>query len=126
LFKGLGNLANLGALFRQAQQMGGRLKQISEELRAKRAEGRAGGELVTVEVNGLGEVLSCRIDPSLVQSGDRELIEDLVPAAVNQALAKAKQLHAEAMQSLTAGLDVPGLGAMLSQLSGGEGEKPAS
>jgi DNA-binding protein YbaB len=71
-------------------------------------------------------VLSCRIDPSLVQAGDRELVEDLVPAAVNQALAKAKQLHAEAIQSMTAGLDVPGLGAMLSQLSGGEGEKPAS
>jgi len=126
LFKGLGNLANLGSLLKQAQQMGGRLKQLSEELRAKRAEGRAGGELVTVEVNGLGEVLSCRIDPSLVQAGDRELIEDLVPAAVNQALGKAKQLHAEAAQSMAAGLDVPGLGAMLSQLSGGEDEKPAS
>lgn len=126
MFKGLGNLANLGSLLKQAQQMGGRLKQISEELKNKRAEGISGGGMVTVEVNGLGEVLACRIDPSLVASGDRELIEDLVPAAVNQALAKSKQLHAEAMKSMTEGLDVPGLGSMLAQLSGGEPEKPAS
>jgi nucleoid-associated protein EbfC len=126
VFKGLGNLANLGSLLKQAQQMGGRLKQISEELKAKRAEGSAGGGMVTVEVNGLGEVLACRIDPSLVASGDRELIEDLLPGAVNQALVKAKGLHAEAMKSMTEGLDVPGLGTMLAQLSGGEPETPTS
>ncbi|REK10315.1 MAG: YbaB/EbfC family nucleoid-associated protein, partial [Planctomycetota bacterium] len=79
--------------------MGGRLSEISEELKAKRVEGTAGGGLVTAEVNGLGELLTCRIDPSLVESGDRELIEDLVPAAVNAAIAKSKQLHAEAMKS---------------------------
>ncbi len=78
MFEGLGKLANLGSMLKQAQQMGGRLQQLSEELKAKRAEGTAGGGLVTVEVNGLGEVLACRIDPSLVTSGDRELIEDLL------------------------------------------------
>lgn len=122
MFEGLGKLANLGSMLKQAQQMGGRLKQIAEELKTKRVEGTAGGGLVTVEVNGVGEVLSCRIDPSLVTSGDRELIEDLVPAAMNQALAKSRELHAEAMKSLTAGLDVPGMNDMLSQLSGGNSE----
>jgi DNA-binding YbaB/EbfC family protein len=126
VFKGLGSLANLGSLLKQAQQMGGRLKQISEELKTKRAEGSSGGGLVKVEVNGLGEVLACRVDASLVGSGDRELLEDLLAAAVNQALAKSKQLHAEAMKSMTEGIDIPGLGTMLSQLSGGEPEKPAS
>jgi DNA-binding YbaB/EbfC family protein len=126
VFKGLGQLANLGSLLKQAQQMGGLLKQMAEVLKTKRAEGVSGGGLVKVEVNGLGEVLSCRIDPSLVTAGDRELIEDLLPAAVNAALAKSKQLHAEAMKSVTEGLDVPGLGDMLAQLSGGEPEKPAS
>ncbi len=72
--------------------------------------------MVTVEVSGVGEVLTCRIDPSIV--GDRELIEDLVPAAVNQALAKAKQLHAEAMKSMAVGLELPGLNEMLSQVTG--------
>lgn len=124
MFKGLGNLANIGSLLKQAQQMGGKLKQVAEELKAKRAEGTAGGGLVTIEVNGLGEVLSCRVDPSLVTSGDRELLEDLVPGAVNAAQAKAKQLHAEAMKSMTEGFDMPGLGDMLSQLSGGDGNEP--
>lgn len=119
MFEGLGKLANLGSMLKQAQQMGGRLQQIAEELKTKRVEGTAGGGLVTVEVNGAGEVLSCRIDPSLITAGDRELIEDLVPAAMNQALAKSRELHAEAMKSLTAGLDMPGMNDMLSQLSGG-------
>ncbi len=126
MLKGLGNLANLGSLFKQAQQMGGRLKQITEELKTKRVEGTAGGGMVRVEVDGLGQVLACRIDPSLVASGDRELLEDLLPGAINQAQAKAKGLHAEAMKSLTEGFDVPGLGSMLAQLSGDEPEEPAS
>jgi len=120
VFKGLGNLANLGSMLKQAQQMGSRLQQITEELKTRRAEGSAGGGLVTIEVNGVGEVLRCRIDPSLVTAGDRELIEDLVPAAINQALGKSKELHAQAMKSMAAGLDVPGLDAMLAQMSGGE------
>lgn len=118
MFKGLGNLANLGAVFKQAQQLGGRLQQITDELKHKRAEGVAGGGLVKVEVNGLGEVLSCRIDPSLFESKDREMTEDLLPAAINQAQTKAKELHAEAMKAAAEGLDMPGLNGMLSQLSG--------
>jgi hypothetical protein len=125
VFKGLGNLANLGSLIKQAQQMGGKLQQLNEELKTRRATGTAGGGMVTVEVNGVGEVLSCRIDPSLVTAGDRELIEDLLPAALNAALAKAKELHAEGMKSMAEGLDMPGLGAMMSQLSGGDSQNPA-
>ena len=119
MFKGLGNLANLGSLIKQAQQMGGRLQQISEELKTRRADGTAGGGMVTVEVNGVGEVLSCRIDPSLIAAGDRELIEDLLPAAVNQALAKAKQLHAEAMKSMTDGSRHAGSGRHAGTTFGG-------
>ncbi len=126
MFEGLSNLANLGALFKQAQQMGSKMQQVTEELKTRRAEGSAGGGMVTVEVNGIGEVLSCHIDPSLISSGDRELVEDLLPAAVNAALAKGKELYAQAMQSMTDGLDVPGLNAMLAQLSGGKPDKPAS
>jgi len=126
VFEGLGKLANLGSLMKQAQQMGGRMQQLTDELKEKRAEGTAGGGLVTVEVNGLGEVLACRIDPSLVTSGDRELLEDLLPAAVNQAVSKSKELHAEMMKSLAEGIDMPGLNAMLSQLSGGGSGPPST
>ena len=83
--------------------------------------GKTGGGMVEVEVNGLGEVLRLTIDPQLVERGEREMIEDLVPAAVNQALAKAKQLHVEAMQSMTRDLDVPGLNEAIAQLTDEQG-----
>jgi DNA-binding protein YbaB len=64
-----------------------------------------------------------RIDPTLVDKGDREMIEDLLPAAFNAAQRKAKQLHTEAMQSLTGGIPLPGLQDALSQLTG-DGSQP--
>ncbi|MBC8875646.1 MAG: YbaB/EbfC family nucleoid-associated protein [Planctomycetes bacterium] len=116
MFKGLGNIASL---MRQAQQMGGKLQELNERLKNERATASTGAGLVEVEVNGLGEVLRVKIDPSLVERGDREMIEDLVPAAVNQAVANAKQLHADAMRSMTEGLNVPGLDEAISQITGG-------
>ena len=118
MFKGFGNLANLPGLMKQAQEMSGRMQALQQELRGKRASGSAGGGLVEVDVNGLGEVLAVRIDASLVEKGEREMIEDLLPAAFNAAQQKAKQMHAEAMQSLTG--DMPGLQEALSQLTGGD------
>jgi DNA-binding YbaB/EbfC family protein len=119
MFKSLGNLANIGALVKQAQEMSGRMQVIQDELRTKRVSGAAGGGLVEVEVNGLGEVLAVRIDPSLVEKGEREMVEDLLPAAFNAAAGKAKQLYAEAMQALAGGLPIAGLQDALTQLSGG-------
>jgi DNA-binding YbaB/EbfC family protein len=118
MFKGLGNLANLGSLMKQAQEMGGKMQALSEELKTKRATGAAGGGLVEVDENGLSEVLAVRIDPSLVEKGDREMIEDLLPAAFNAAQQKAKQLYATAMESLAGGMQVPGLQEALAQLTG--------
>ncbi len=112
-------LSGISSLLKQAQEMGGRMQAINQELKSRRATGSAGGEMVTVEVNGLNEVLGCRIDQQLIDGGDRELIEDLVASAVNQALTKAKELHAEAMQSLTGGMELPGLGEAMKKLMGG-------
>ena len=114
MFKGLGNMASM---IRQAQQMGGKMEEISAQLKTRRVTGTAGGGMVEVEANGLGEVLKVRIEPSL---NDREMIEDLLPAAINQAAAKAKSLHLEMMQSLTGGMDLPGLNDMLAQMGGGD------
>jgi hypothetical protein len=124
VFKGLGNLANIASIIKQAQEMGGKMQQVADTLKTRRAEGSAGGGLVTVEVNGLGEMLRLSIDPSL--AGDREMIEDLVPAAVNQAQVKAKELYAEEMKALAQGVDMPGLNDVLSQLSGGPSGGPTS
>jgi DNA-binding YbaB/EbfC family protein len=117
MFKGL---SNLGALIRQAQQIGGQMQHLSEELKGRRAQGTAGGGMVEIEVNGLLEVLHCRIDQQLIAGGDRELIEDLVAAAMNQAVAKGKQLHAEAVKELTGGLDLPGVQEALAKLTNPE------
>ena len=128
MFKGLGNLANLGSLMKQAQEMGGRMQAMQDQLRTKRATGSAGGGLVEVDVNGLAEVLAVRIDPSLIEKGEREMIEDLLPAAFNAAQQKARQMHAEAMQSIAGGLPMAGLQDALSQLTGdaADGDKPVS
>ena len=103
---------------KQAQEMGTKMQQMTEELKTKRVIGSAGAGLVEVEANGTGEVLAVRIDPSLFEKQDRELIEDLLPAAINAAQSKSKELYAQQMQSLTGGMNLPGLGEALSQLGG--------
>ncbi len=105
---------------KQAQQMGGKLEGISAELKSRRATGQSGGGMVTIEVNGLQEVLACRIDPKLLREEDRELLEDLLVAAVNDAQTKARAMHAEAMQSLAGGMNLPGLQEAMAGLTGGK------
>jgi nucleoid-associated protein EbfC len=105
VFKGI---ANLGSLLKHAQQIGGQMGQLTEEMRNRRVTGTAGGGMVEIEVNGLMEVLRCQIDPQLITQNDRELLEDLIAAAINQAIAKGKQMHADAVRDMTGGLPLPG------------------
>lgn len=106
-------------MLRQAQQMSGRMQSMQADLKAATVSGYAGDGAIEVRLNGLGEMLSLKIAPELFQSGQTARIEELVTVAVNEATAKARQLHTDAMQSLTSGLDIPGLGDALAQLSGG-------
>ena len=115
MFQGLSNIASL---MRQAQQMGPKLQAIQQQLKDARASGSAGGDMVVVDVNGLSEVVAVRIDPALVARGDVEMIQDLTAAAVNVALVKAKELHVDAMKSLTTDVDMPGLQEMLAKMTG--------
>lgn len=114
MFKGITNLAGL---LKQAQQVGSRLQQVNDELKNRRASGSAGGGMVEVEVNGLGQVLRLSIDPSLVEMKDRELLEDLIPAATNQALTKAKEMHADVIKDLAGGMNLPGLDEALAKVT---------
>jgi DNA-binding YbaB/EbfC family protein len=120
MFKGLGNIASL---MRQAQQLSGKMQDVNDALKAKRAKASTGGGMVQVEVNGLGEVLRVTIDPTLIQRGEREMIEDLIPAAVNQAVEKSRQLHMEAMKTITSDLKVPGLDEAISKMAEGDPDK---
>ena len=123
MFKGIGDLAGM---LKQAQSMGSRMKEMNEQLSAIRAIGSAGGGLVEVEVNGLGEMMRISIDSTLLEKKDRELIEDLVPAATNAALSKAKEQQARSMQDLAGGMDIPGLSDALQSLGDGTSNSPPS
>jgi DNA-binding YbaB/EbfC family protein len=124
VLKGLGNLANLGTILKQAQQMGSTLQNLLDQLKQKRVLGTAGGGLVEVEASGASEILRVTIDPSLVARQDREMIEDLLPAAINQALARARELHSEALDSATQSLQLPGLSEALTKLTGDDRNEP--
>jgi DNA-binding YbaB/EbfC family protein len=96
------------------------MQEVNERLKSQRVTGLAGGGMIEVEMNGLGQVVRLKIDPTLVERQEREMIEDLVPAAVNDANQKAKQLYVEAMKSLTDGLELPGLDTAIAKLTGTE------
>ncbi len=123
MFKGIGDLAGM---LKQAQSMGSRMKEMNEQLSAIRAIGSAGGGLVEVEVNGLGEMMRISIDSTLLEKKDRELIEDLVPAATNAALSKAKEQQARSMQDIAGGMDIPGLSDALQSLGDCASNSPPS
>lgn len=121
-----GALGNIASLMKQAREMGRRMESLQAELKQRRATGAAGGGLVEVEVNGLQEVLACRIDRQLLAQNDAELLEDLICGAVNDAVNKSKQLHAETLKSMTGGLELPGLDDMISRMSGGTADAEAA
>ena len=112
------NLSNLGNLMRQAQEMGGKMQEVNERLQGMRVTAATGGGMVEVEMNGLGQMLRLSIEPALVEKNEREMLEDLIPAAVNEAIRKAKQLHVEEMKSLTDGISVPGLSNAIEKFTG--------
>ena len=118
-------LKNLGSMMQQAQQMQTRMAEAKEKMSDIRVEGIAGGEMVRVEASGDMKITAVHIEQSLVDSQDREMLEELVAAATNQALQKAKDAAAEAMSEVAGGLDIPGLGDALSRFGLGNGESPA-
>lgn len=118
MFNGLGNLASM---MKQASQMQGLMSDAQEKLARVRVSGTAGGGMVIVEATGQQKVVSCQIDESLMKTGDRELIEDLVTAATNQALEKSREAAAEEMNRLAGGLNLPGLSEALANFQEGGG-----
>ncbi len=115
MFKGLGALGNIASLMRNAGELSGKLNQVTENLRQRKVLGEAGGGMVRVEANGLGVVTTITIEPNLIESGNGEMLQDLLPAAINQALARARQLHVEAMRDVTGGISMPGMDQLMEQ-----------
>ena len=96
----------LAGLMKQAQQMQDNMKKAQEQLAAIEVEGESGAGLVKVLINCRNDVKRVTIDPSLL-ADDKDMLEDLVAAAVNDALRKAEQTSQEKMASVTAGLPLP-------------------
>ncbi len=100
-------MAGLGDILKQAQKMKAEMERIQAEAAGKTVEGSAGGGMVTAVANGKGELLRVRIDPEVVQGDDLEMLQDLVTAAVNDALHKARELLTQEMSRLAGGLGLP-------------------
>lgn len=106
--KGFGG-GGMQALMRQANQMQTRMKKAQEELAAREFEGTSGGGAVKVTVTGEYKVKAVEIQPDVFTSGDKDMLQDLVATAVNEALRLAKTTSDEEMAKITGGFSLPGM-----------------
>jgi len=112
-----GKMIELGSLMKHAREFGGRVHEMNEKLKELRVERTAAGGLVSVSVNGLQELVSCKIDPGLFQSGDAELLEELIVNAVNDAIDESRSQQAETMRSLAENVDMGSLTGIIEKLT---------
>ena len=94
---------------KQAQKMQAKMAVMQEELKNERLEASAGGGMVKVSISGDMEIQSITIDPSAVDPDDVEMLQDMVTAAVNEAVRSAQELAATRMNDITGGMNIPGL-----------------
>lgn len=104
---------DMASIMKQAQEMQSQMKKIQQDLGQKQIDGTAGGGMVTVTVNGNGDVLDVDIEKELISPNEQEMLQDLIVAATNDALRKAKELSTQEMGHLTGGMKIPGLSNML-------------
>ena len=103
-FGGFGGGANMQQLMRQAQKMQQQMTEMQEKLDAEEYEAAAGGGMVQVKVSGKRELTSITIDPQVIDPDDAEMLEDLVKAAVNEALRKGEEAREAAMGKMAPGM----------------------
>lgn len=100
-------MKGLGKMMQQAQEMQTKMAEMQDELAAMEVSGSSGAGMVEVTVTGKGEARSVKIDPSLMTAEDREVLEDLVVAAINDAKSKVEAEMGRRMKELTGGIDLP-------------------
>lgn len=100
---------DLSNIMQQAQQMQAKMAEIQEQLAQKSIVGSAGGGMVNVTVNGQSEILAITIEDPLLVLEEKEMLQDLIVSATNDALRKAKDLGKEEMKKLTGGINIPGM-----------------
>lgn len=102
-------MKNIGNMMKQAQKLQSKMLEMQEELGNRTVTAQAGGGMVEVTANGRQEILALRIDPEVVNADDVEMLQDLVQAAVNEALNRSREMVSTEMAKLTGGLKIPGL-----------------
>lgn len=107
-FPGMGMGGNMQALARQAQKLQKQMQEMQEKIEAEEFEASSGGGMCTVKVNGKKEVLEITIKPEAVDPDDIEMLQDLVVAAVNEALRTAGETMEQEMGKMTGGMNIPG------------------
>lgn len=105
----------LGNMMQQAKKLQQEMGKIQEESKKKTVEASAGGGMVTVTANGAMEIISIKIERDVVNPDDIEMLQDLIVAAVNEALRRAQQMVSEEMSKVTSSLNIPGLGNLFGQ-----------
>lgn len=101
---------NINNIMKQAQKMQAGMARVQEELKEERVESSAGGGMVKVVMSGDMQVVSVAVDPSAVDPEDVELLQDMIAAAVNEALRMAQERASQKMAAVTGGMGIPGLG----------------
>lgn len=104
-----GGASNMQSMLKQAQKMQEDMAQKQEELEAREYDISAGGGVVNVKINGKKEILAVRLSPEIVDPDDIETLEDLIVAAINEAIKKVEAVSAEEMQQITGALNLPGM-----------------
>ncbi|MFC1516517.1 YbaB/EbfC family nucleoid-associated protein [Thermodesulfobacteriota bacterium] len=102
-------MKGMGNMMKQAQKLQSKMLKLQEEMAEKTVEATAGGGMVKVVANGRQQVLSIQIEKEVIDPEDVEMLQDLVLAAVNDALTKSQEMVSEEMAKLTGGMNVPGL-----------------
>ena len=102
-------MKNMGNLMKQAQKLQSKMLRLQEEMADKTVETVAGGGMVKVVANGRQQIVSIQIEREVVDPEDVEMLQDLVLAAVNDALLKSQEMVSQEMNKLTGGLSIPGM-----------------
>lgn len=105
----MASIGAMGDLLKQAQEMQARMAKIQEELASKTVQGSAGGGMVQVTVNGQLNITHVQIESSVINPAEKDMLEDLILAAVNDGMRKARELASAEMSKLTGGMKIPGL-----------------
>ena len=107
MLKGLGGLGDMAKMMNKAQEMQGKMAQIQDDLEQVEVNGEAGAGLVKISANAKGEVKSLDIDPTILIASEKEVVEDLIIAALNDALTKGQEAKQKELSKLTEGLNLP-------------------